>query len=50
MFPVTPDLKFLPELILEAFSLALVSSSLLIFLGKKIASYHNYYVNSNQVR
>ncbi|XP_012900265.1 testis anion transporter 1 isoform X7 [Mustela putorius furo] len=48
MFPVTPDLKILPELILEAFSLALVSSSLLIFLGKKIASYHNYYVNSNQ--
>ncbi|XP_077760401.1 testis anion transporter 1 isoform X7 [Canis aureus] len=48
LFPVTPDLNILPELILEAFSLALVSSSLLIFLGKKIASYHNYHVNSNQ--
>ncbi|XP_041615911.1 testis anion transporter 1 isoform X2 [Vulpes lagopus] len=48
LFPVTPDLNILHELILEAFSLALVSSSLLIFLGKKIASYHNYHVNSNQ--
>ncbi|XP_039091177.1 testis anion transporter 1 isoform X2 [Hyaena hyaena] len=48
LFPVTPDLNILPELILEAFSLALVSSSLLIFVGKKIASHHNYHVNSNQ--
>ncbi|XP_027457380.2 testis anion transporter 1 isoform X2 [Zalophus californianus] len=48
LFPVTPDLNILPELMLEAFSLALVSSSLLIFVGKKIANYHNYHVNSNQ--
>lgn len=50
LFPVMPDLNILPEIILEAFSLAFVSSSLLIFLGKKIASFHNYNVNSNQVR
>ncbi|XP_070101615.1 testis anion transporter 1 isoform X4 [Equus caballus] len=48
VFPVTPDFKILPQIILEACSLALVSSSLLIFLGKKIASFHNYSVNSNQ--
>ena len=50
LFPVMPDLNILPELILEAFSLALVSSSLLVFVGKKVASRHNYRVNSNQVR
>ena len=38
------------EILVESFSLALVSSSLLIFLGRKIASFHNYNVNSNQVR
>ncbi|XP_058409952.1 testis anion transporter 1 isoform X2 [Diceros bicornis minor] len=48
LFPVMPDLDILPEIILQAFSLAIVSSSLLIFLGKKIASFHNYNVNSNQ--
>uniref|UniRef100_A0A667GLN8 Solute carrier family 26 member 8 n=1 Tax=Lynx canadensis TaxID=61383 RepID=A0A667GLN8_LYNCA len=48
LFPVMPDLNILPELILEAFSLALVSSSLLVFVGKKVASRHNYRVNSNQ--
>ena len=50
LFPVTPDVSNLTEVLLEAFSLALVSSSLLIFLGRKIASFHNYDVNSNQVR
>lgn len=50
LFPVTPDMSNLTEVLLEAFSLALVSSSLLIFLGRKIASFHNYDVNSNQVR
>ncbi|XP_073080220.1 testis anion transporter 1 isoform X2 [Manis javanica] len=48
LFPVLPDLNILHTIILEAFSLALVSSSLLIFVGKKIASFHNYHVNSNQ--
>uniref|UniRef100_A0A8C8XTV9 Solute carrier family 26 member 8 n=1 Tax=Panthera leo TaxID=9689 RepID=A0A8C8XTV9_PANLE len=48
LFPVMPDFNILPELILEAFSLALVSSSLLVFVGKKVASRHNYRVNSNQ--
>lgn len=50
LFPVMPDLNILPEIIIQAFSLAFVSSSLLIFLGKKIANFHNYNVNSNQVR
>ncbi|KAG8512111.1 Testis anion transporter 1 [Galemys pyrenaicus] len=48
LFPTIPDFSILPQVILEAISLALVSSSLLIFLGKKIASFHNYNVNSNQ--
>ncbi|KAF6116167.1 solute carrier family 26 member 8 [Phyllostomus discolor] len=48
LYPVTPDFNILQEIILEAFFLALVSSSLLVFLGKKIASFHNYNVNSNQ--
>ncbi|KAJ8787562.1 hypothetical protein J1605_022877 [Eschrichtius robustus] len=48
LFPVMPDVSNLTEVLLEAFSLALVSSSLLIFLGRKIASFHNYDVNSNQ--
>lgn len=50
LFPETPDFSILTEVLLEAFSLALVSASLLVFLGKKIASFHNYEVNSNQVR
>nr|XP_011767370.1 testis anion transporter 1-like [Macaca nemestrina] len=50
LFPVTPDFSVLPKIILQAISLSLVSSFLLIFLGKKIASLHNYSVNSNQVR
>ncbi|XP_060045679.1 testis anion transporter 1 isoform X2 [Erinaceus europaeus] len=48
LLPVTPDFEILPQVVLQAISLALVSSSLLIFLGKKISSYHNYSVNSNQ--
>uniref|UniRef100_A0A8D1N9A9 STAS domain-containing protein n=1 Tax=Sus scrofa TaxID=9823 RepID=A0A8D1N9A9_PIG len=48
LFPETPDFSILTEVLLEAFSLALVSASLLVFLGKKIASFHNYEVNSNQ--
>ncbi|XP_011800755.1 PREDICTED: testis anion transporter 1 isoform X2 [Colobus angolensis palliatus] len=48
LFPVIPDFSLLPKIILQAISLSLVSSFLLIFLGKKIASLHNYSVNSNQ--
>nr|XP_035151352.1 testis anion transporter 1 isoform X9 [Callithrix jacchus]XP_035151353.1 testis anion transporter 1 isoform X9 [Callithrix jacchus] len=48
LFPTTPDFSLLPNIILQAISLSLVSSFLLIFLGKKIASLHNYSVNSNQ--
>nr|XP_003923243.1 testis anion transporter 1 isoform X2 [Saimiri boliviensis boliviensis] len=48
LFPTTPDFNFLPDIILQAISLSLVSSFVLIFLGKKIASLHNYSVNSNQ--
>uniref|UniRef100_A0A8C8ZAX3 Solute carrier family 26 member 8 n=1 Tax=Prolemur simus TaxID=1328070 RepID=A0A8C8ZAX3_PROSS len=48
VFPGTPDFSILPKIILEAISLSLVSSFLLIFLGKKISSTHNYRVNSNQ--
>uniref|UniRef100_A0A2K5QIK5 Solute carrier family 26 member 8 n=1 Tax=Cebus imitator TaxID=2715852 RepID=A0A2K5QIK5_CEBIM len=48
LFPTTPDFSVLPNIILQAISLSLVSSFLLIFLGKKIASLHNYRVNSNQ--
>ncbi|XP_023402185.1 testis anion transporter 1 isoform X7 [Loxodonta africana] len=48
LFPVIPDMDILSKVILQAISLALVSSSLLVFLGKKIAAVHNYRVNSNQ--
>uniref|UniRef100_A0A8C5XSD1 Solute carrier family 26 member 8 n=1 Tax=Microcebus murinus TaxID=30608 RepID=A0A8C5XSD1_MICMU len=48
LFPVTPDYSIFPKIIAQAFSLSLVSSFLLIFLGKKISSPHNYRVNSNQ--
>ncbi|XP_006882236.1 PREDICTED: testis anion transporter 1 [Elephantulus edwardii] len=47
-FPVIPDMNILGKVILQAISLALVSSALLIFLGKKISTMHNYNVNSNQ--
>lgn len=49
LFPVMPNLDNLRDIVLDAFSLAFVSSSLLVFLGKKIANFHNYNVNSNQV-
>ncbi|XP_049746510.1 testis anion transporter 1 isoform X4 [Elephas maximus indicus] len=48
LFPVIPDMDILSKVIFQAISLALVSSSLLVFLGKKIAAVHNYRVNSNQ--
>ncbi|XP_006860630.1 PREDICTED: testis anion transporter 1 [Chrysochloris asiatica] len=48
LFPEIPNMNILHIIILQAFSLALVSSSLLIFLGRKISAIHNYDVNSNQ--
>ncbi|XP_051009391.1 testis anion transporter 1 [Acomys russatus] len=46
--PETPQFGLLNRIILQAMSLSLVSSFLLISLGKKIASFHNYRTNSNQ--
>nr|XP_048307164.1 testis anion transporter 1 isoform X5 [Myodes glareolus] len=48
VFPETPEFGILSRIILQAMSLSLVSSFLLISLGKKIASLHNYRTNSNQ--
>uniref|UniRef100_H0WLI6 Solute carrier family 26 member 8 n=2 Tax=Otolemur garnettii TaxID=30611 RepID=H0WLI6_OTOGA len=48
LFPVKPDFSILPRIIFQALSLSFVSSFLLIFLGKKISSLHNYRVSSNQ--
>ncbi|XP_066217535.1 testis anion transporter 1 [Saccopteryx leptura] len=48
LFPEAPDFQLLPKVLLEAFSLAFVSTALLIFVGRKTASAHNYKVNSNQ--
>ncbi|MEJ1270971.1 solute carrier family 26 member 8 [Cricetulus griseus] len=49
VFPETPDFGILPTIILQAISLSLVSSFLIVSLGKKIANLHNYRINSNQV-
>lgn len=48
VFPETPEFGVLTRVILQAMSLSLVSSFLLVSLGKKIASFHNYRINSNQ--
>ncbi|ERE87707.1 testis anion transporter 1 isoform X1 [Cricetulus griseus] len=48
VFPETPDFGILPTIILQAISLSLVSSFLIVSLGKKIANLHNYRINSNQ--
>ncbi|XP_028632884.1 testis anion transporter 1 [Grammomys surdaster] len=48
VFPETPEFGVLSKIVLQAMSLALVSSFLLISLGKKIAFFHNYRTNSNQ--
>ncbi|XP_076773352.1 testis anion transporter 1 isoform X3 [Arvicanthis niloticus] len=48
VFPETPELGVLSRIVLQAMSLALVSSFLLVSLGKKIANLHNYRINSNQ--
>ncbi|XP_055675929.1 testis anion transporter 1, partial [Falco peregrinus] len=46
--PTPPDLSNLSKLILHAFSLAIVSYFLLVFVGEKYASLHNYNIASNQ--
>ncbi|XP_063095059.1 testis anion transporter 1 isoform X2 [Cavia porcellus] len=46
--PTLPDFSIIRYIVLQSISLSLVSSFLLIFLGRKIASFHNYRVNSNQ--
>ncbi|XP_010603657.1 testis anion transporter 1 isoform X5 [Fukomys damarensis] len=48
LFPTLPDFTIFGKVVLQSISLSLVSSFLLIFLGKRIASFHNYRVNSNQ--
>ncbi|XP_023576200.1 testis anion transporter 1 isoform X2 [Octodon degus] len=48
VFPSLPDFSLVHNVVLQSMSLSLVSSFLLIFLGKRIASFHNYRVNSNQ--
>ncbi|KAM4816152.1 testis anion transporter 1 [Urocitellus parryii] len=49
LFPSLPNFSnFFSRLILPAISLSLVSSFMVIFLGKKIAGLHNYRINSNQ--
>ncbi|KAF1654734.1 Testis anion transporter 1, partial [Aptenodytes patagonicus] len=47
--PPTPlDLSNLSKIILHAFSLAIVSYFLLVFVGERYASLHNYSIASNQ--
>ncbi|NXC18467.1 S26A8 protein, partial [Corythaeola cristata] len=46
--PTLPDLSNLSKIILHAFSLAIVSYFLLVFVGEKYASLHNYSIASNQ--
>ncbi|KAM6398809.1 LOW QUALITY PROTEIN: testis anion transporter 1 [Rhynochetos jubatus] len=47
--PATPpDLSNLSKIILHAFSLAIVSYFLLVFVGERYASHHNYSTASNQ--
>ncbi|XP_032745164.1 testis anion transporter 1 isoform X5 [Rattus rattus] len=48
VFPETPEFGVLSRIVLQALSLSVVSSFLLISLGKKIANLHNYRTNSNQ--
>ncbi|NXK56352.1 S26A8 protein, partial [Chauna torquata] len=46
--PTLPDLSNLSKIILHAFSLAIVSCFLLVFLGERYASLHNYSISSSQ--
>ncbi|KAM5279696.1 testis anion transporter 1 [Ctenodactylus gundi] len=47
-FPRLPDLSIVHKVVLQSMSLSLVSSFLLIYLGKKFARRHNNKANSNQ--
>ncbi|NXS41051.1 S26A8 protein, partial [Balaeniceps rex] len=46
--PTPPDLSHLSKIILHAFSVAIVSYFLLVFVGERYASLHNYNIASNQ--
>ncbi|NXT41758.1 S26A8 protein, partial [Pelecanoides urinatrix] len=46
--PTPPDLSNLSKIILHAFSLAIVSYFLLVFVGERYASLHHYHIASNQ--
>ncbi|NXC75524.1 S26A8 protein, partial [Anhinga anhinga] len=46
--PTSPDFSNLSKIILHAFSLAIVSYFLLVFVGERYASLHNYNIASNQ--
>uniref|UniRef100_A0A6I8PLM5 STAS domain-containing protein n=1 Tax=Ornithorhynchus anatinus TaxID=9258 RepID=A0A6I8PLM5_ORNAN len=46
--PAVPDMTLLNSVIVNAFSLAIVSYFLLIFVGRRFASFHNYNINCNQ--
>ncbi|XP_064354249.1 testis anion transporter 1 isoform X4 [Dromaius novaehollandiae] len=46
--PTPPDLSNLNKIVFHAFSLAIVSYFLLVFVGKRYASLHNYNIASNQ--
>ncbi|NXW06820.1 S26A8 protein, partial [Fregetta grallaria] len=46
--PTPPDLSNLSKIILHAFSLAIVSYFLLVFIGERYASLHHYNIASNQ--
>ncbi|ETE73338.1 Testis anion transporter 1, partial [Ophiophagus hannah] len=46
--PTLPDFSKLDKIILHASSLAIVSYFLLIFVGKKYASIHNYHIRHTQ--
>ncbi|XP_032660773.1 testis anion transporter 1 isoform X4 [Chelonoidis abingdonii] len=47
--PTLPDLSNLSRIVAHAFSLAIVSYFLLIFVGKRYSCIHNYSISSNQV-
>ncbi|XP_032660774.1 testis anion transporter 1 isoform X5 [Chelonoidis abingdonii] len=46
--PTLPDLSNLSRIVAHAFSLAIVSYFLLIFVGKRYSCIHNYSISSNQ--
>ncbi|XP_065554613.1 testis anion transporter 1 isoform X1 [Lathamus discolor] len=46
--PTVPDVSNLNKVILHAFSIAIVSYFLLVFVGEEYASLHSYRISSNQ--